>query len=526
MALYSEVRTLLMWCWDRQIVLLPTFLPGKQNVLADRLSRPTQVLNTEWTLDPHIFRLLLRAVPELEVDLFATRDNARLPRFISPFPDPLAWETDALSLQWHDLLAYAYPPTAILSEVLKKIRSEPCTVLVLAPLWQGQPWFPDLLALLIDYPIQLPWNRRLLAQQNRPVYHTQVRQLNLHAWMLSNNPFARMGFLLRLHGGTSTLHNSSLRLYQSHYSKFTGWCDTRGLTPESANVQDLADFLLYLRVDLGLAPKTISNYRSSLAATIRPLQGAVAHPVLSSLIKSFSHSAVPVRNRVPDWDLSQVLLALRSAPFEPPRWDDTTSRLYCTMKTVFLLVLASARRRGELQAISRAPQDIVFSARGVSLRTVAGFLPKSAIPGHDPLPFFIPSLAPFSGRDSGDRLLCPVRMLKFYLQATGGYRQDARLFYKLKGDTPVSSQTISAWIVRCIRSAVEDPSVPASAHEVRRLAASWAYVSGVHRLDDILTAGSWASHNTFSSFYLADVRPQADDRFRLCPVVAGRQISL
>ncbi|MEO1148735.1 MAG: hypothetical protein AAFY26_24470 [Cyanobacteria bacterium J06638_22] len=117
-------------------------------------------------------------------------------------------------------------------------------------------------------------------------------------------------------------------------------------------------------------------------------------------------------------------------------------------------------------------------------------------------------------------------MLKFYLMATGGYSPGGRLFQKLRDATPVSAQTISAWIVRCIRTATEDSTGRVSAHEVRRMAASWAYVSGGHDLEAILLAGSWASHNTFSSYYLADVVAQPDDRFRLCPVVAGRRIRL
>ena len=176
-----------------------------------------------------------------------------------------------------------------------------------------------------------------MAQPKRPVYHTQVKQLNLHAWLLSNDPFVRKVFSAEVaRRAAAPQRSSSICLYQSHYNKFTGWCDTRSLTPESANIQDLANFLLYLRVDLGLSPKTISTYHS-LVATIPPLQGAVAHPVLSSLIKSFYHSAVPIRNRFPDWELSRVLS-------EPPRWNDTTSHLRCTKKTIFLLTLASARR--------------------------------------------------------------------------------------------------------------------------------------------------------------------------------------
>jgi len=226
---------------------------------------------------------------------------------------------------------------------------------------------------------------------------------------------------------------------------------------------------------------------------------------------------------VPDWDLSFVLEKLRQPPFEPPKWGSSSDKMLCTMKTVFLLALASARRRGELQAISRDKKDLVFGKKGVTLRTLPGFLPKTAIPGHDPQPFYVPALAPFSGRDNDDRLLCPVRMLKFYLLVTNGHRDNERLFVKVKGTGEVSSQTISAWIVRCIRSCYSKDSVTAKAHEVRRMAVSWAYKGGAHTLDDILVAGSWANHSTFSAYYLVDVTVQGDGKHRIQPIVAGKQ---
>lgn len=291
---------------------------------------------------------------------------------------------------------------------------------------------------------------------------------------------------------------------------------------------DLADFLVYLYEECGLSPGTIANYKSALAPSVSSVGGmsSAQHPCFAQLLKAFKKSSVPHRIRVPEWDLSFVLSKLRSPPFEPMSWADKDSRTRVTYKTVFLLALASARRRGELQAISRDEVDIIFSAKGVSLRTVAGFLPKSAIQDHDPQPFFIPALIPFTGRDTTDRFLCPVRTLRFYLRVTGGNRPGDRLFQKIVGNGSVSAQTISNWIVRCIRLCYSDPSVPVHAHEVRRMAASWAYISGSHSLNDILCSGSWASHTTFSSFYLADVVPQINDQYRFHPVVAGKQISI
>ena len=321
---------------------------------------------------------------------------------------------------------------------------------------------------------------------------------------------------------------SSLRLYQSHWRAFSTWCTERDLDPCEATVQQIADFLVFLHEVKKFAPSTIANYRSSIASTLGTRDGVPLsfHPCLSQLLKAFATSRPPSRPRVPEWDLSRVLRALRSADFEPPRWETRQDRMRCTWKTVFLLALATTSRRSELQALSRSPRDLVFADAGMSMRVVPGFLAKTAIPGMDPSPIFVPSLTPFSGRDNEDRLLCPVRMVQKYLAFTGGLIPKERLFRKVRGEGNPSSQTIASWIKACVRFTHQHrPDVPVSAHQVRRMSASWAFHGGSHSVDEILEAGTWATHSTFTSFYLADVRLQPDRRFRMQPIVARKQLT-
>lgn len=320
---------------------------------------------------------------------------------------------------------------------------------------------------------------------------------------------------------------SSLRLYQSHWRVFSNWCTERDVDPGQASVHQIADFLVYLHEVKSYAPSTIANYRTSIASTLGSVDGVPLslHPCLSKLIKAFASARPTTRPRVPEWDLSRVLRMLRSTDFEPPRWDTRQDKMRCTWKTVLLLALATSSRRSELQALSRDPRDLVFSSTSMSMRVVPGFLAKTAIPGMDPAPFTIPALEPFSGRDGDDRLLCPVRMVKKYLKFTGGLVPKERLFKKVRGEGHPSSQTVAAWIKACVRFAHQHrPDLHVSAHEVRRMSASWAFHGGAHSVDDILQAGTWATTSTFTSFYLADVRLQPDGRFRMQPIVARKQL--
>ena len=55
------------------------------------------------------------------------------------------------------------------------------------------------------------------------------------------------------------------------------------------------------------------------------------------------------------------------------------------------------------------------------------------------------------------------------------------------------------------------------AHEVRAMAASWAFFNNVS-VEDIMAACSWKSHNTFTSYYLRDLALIQGELLRLGPL--------
>ena len=75
--LNSVAQTILPLCEASQIRLVPQYVLGHLNVLADSLSRHSQVLGSEWILCHQAFRELLRLWPAT-IDLFATALTARL----------------------------------------------------------------------------------------------------------------------------------------------------------------------------------------------------------------------------------------------------------------------------------------------------------------------------------------------------------------------------------------------------------------------------------------------------------------
>ncbi|XP_068250282.1 uncharacterized protein [Palaemon carinicauda] len=108
-------------------------LQGFHNVMADAVSR-LMPIESEWSLDSGSFSFILRQVPELQIDLFTTSDNKKLPRYVAPYEDPLAEASDGKSLDWNKWnRIYLFPPTNLLMKVLNKLRSFWGTAALVAP---------------------------------------------------------------------------------------------------------------------------------------------------------------------------------------------------------------------------------------------------------------------------------------------------------------------------------------------------------------------------------------------------------
>jgi hypothetical protein len=168
------------------ISLKARHIPGRFNVIADRLSRQHQVLHTEWQLQPMILYRVFSHWGIPQVDMFATVHNAQLPTFVSPVPDPRAIAVDALSLSWEDRWMYMFPPFPILNLVSRKLHStKQAEIILIAPWWPSQTWFPHVLSLCVDHPLALPHIPNLLIQPDNR--HHNGDRFHLHAWRLSLN---------------------------------------------------------------------------------------------------------------------------------------------------------------------------------------------------------------------------------------------------------------------------------------------------------------------------------------------------
>ena len=163
--------------------------------------------------------------------------------------------------------------------------------------------------------------------------------------------FRKSGFSRRAARALSgCLRSCTSRLYQSRWQIFCGWCHGRGVALVNSAVPVVVDFLIHLCHDKGLSVSAVKDYSSALNSVLT-LKGRdlASSQEITMLLQSFSRSVNPVELRPPTWDVSLVLQSLTRAPYEPLR---TCDERFLAQKMLFLLALASAKRIGELHALS------------------------------------------------------------------------------------------------------------------------------------------------------------------------------
>ena len=114
-----------------------------------------------------------------------------------------------------------------------------------------------------------------------------------------------------------------------------------------------------------------------------------------------------------------ILHALTKQPFEPL---GKGSLKLLTFKTVFLLTLASGKRRSEIHAWTYSSLSYKENWSQVTLAPSTTFLAKNQLALDGPAaikPVVIPALKPhLDSTLTKDRSLCSVRALKYYLDRT------------------------------------------------------------------------------------------------------------
>ena len=254
-----------------------------------------------------------------------------------------------------------------------------------------------------------------------------------------------------------------------------------------------------------------------------------SNSVLSELTRSFELQCSVQKSLTPKWDLSWVLVCLQKAPYEPLH---KASKLHITIKTVFLLALATAKRCSEIHALAMDANHLRFnqSDDSISLIVQTEFLAKNQLLSICRDPIVIPSLARPCKREQLDRLLCPIRALKFYRKMTSSNRQNRiRIFLPIKGNQDISKASVSRWVSYTFKLAYRKLThrdlsfLKIKANKDSAISSSWAFFDKIP-LNEILKAAVWNQFSTFAKFYLRDTSQQAANLQTLGPIVVAQKV--
>ena len=275
----------------------------------------------------------------------------------------------------------------------------------MAPYWPQRVWFPDLLHLSLAPQVSLPLRPDLLPRSHN--LYQGLHRLHLHAWRLRR--FTRAaGFSSSVASQDSLSRGpSSRKAYQLKWQVYRLWCHSHGHSVSRP------DFLCWLRSSKRLSVSSIRGYPSMLSAVFRyQLPSLSSNPVLRDLLRSFCLESAERQLRPPAWDLSMVLRYLNTSTFEPLSGAPLRA---LTQKVLFLLALATAKRVGELQALSSV---VTFVQGDACLSYVPQFVAKSESLTRSIPRSLVKSLSDFAAVLDDDLLLCPVRALRIYLDRT------------------------------------------------------------------------------------------------------------
>ena len=400
----------------------------------------------------------------------------------------MAMATDAFTLDWAKLRGFANPPWNLIGRVLAQTYLQQAKLVLVAPVWKAQGWYPVLLEMLVGIPLLIPPGRDLITAIHEDSLPEVVPQLAV--WIISGSTTRTARFQRELrncswrHGDRS----HPRRMTHSLASGSARWCCERDSDPISCPLGEVVNFLADL-YEQGYQYRSINSYRSAILSVHEKIYGYEVgqHPMVSRLLKGIFHERPPQPGYCETWDVSKV-----TAYIESKGENDTLPLSELTQKTVMLLALTRPSRSADLSQL-----DLRFRRylpEGVSFQQTK--LAKQSRQSKPVAEFFFLAFM-------ANPLLCPVVTLRAYEGRTKEFRREEGsnpLFLTtIRLHNVASSSTIARWLKSILEKAGVDTSI-FKAHSVRGAAVTAASNAGVTTCD-ILNAADWSSQSVFQRFY-------------------------
>ena len=153
---------------NRGFWISSSHIPGAENTMADKMFRMFSD-NTEWMLSIELFKVLCGKFQfSQQIDLFATRLNKQIHKYVYWMPDPYYIAVNVLNFSWKTHKIYAFPPFNLVGAAISKLIRDNTIWIMIIPKRTKEHWFPTMIAHLIDHPIQLLSGLKTFSLPSKP----------------------------------------------------------------------------------------------------------------------------------------------------------------------------------------------------------------------------------------------------------------------------------------------------------------------------------------------------------------------
>ena len=407
-------------------------IPGKDNFIADKLSRN---FDREWLLSDEVFYTIQDKLGVCDIDLFASKDNHKLSKYVSYTPDSNVVAINAFSLTWTSFNAYIFPPFSLLGLVLQKIMQDQATVTLVAPVFHTQPWFVMLLQMTCQQPYLLP--KPELSDITKQGGETPIEENEIEC-------FQSLRETLLVHGISSDAVDiilSSWRLstkkqYGAYVKRWLLFCDREKIDKFNPDINCVLKFLSHL-FSCGIGYSGINTAKSAISSLV----GVVSNRDIGThgLIKRFIKGIFIRKPSLPrynvTWNVALVLKHLETVN------SHSCSLIDLSKKLAMLLALTNGQRVQSLRAndIRNMEMDMNY------VKTRFGDLLKQSRPSFHLDELYIEAF-------KANYSLCVVGNILRYLEVTLPLRKGYSLIIStIKPYNSVSRNTLAYWLKESLR---------------------------------------------------------------------------
>ena len=256
--------------WDyllaNGIAVTAEYLPSSLNIQADWQSRNHRD-SSDWKLNPKIFPQIvkIRGIPQ--IDLFASRLNHQLPKYMSWHPDPGSCAVDSLQHSWRNLYGYAFPPFCLIVKGTCESKEGPVSSYCCNTCMTNSAMVRSITrnvgstshnSTQSDYIVTRP------SRAKAPFAERQSATIGGIEGMkkaLNGEGVSTLGATLI----TNSRRSGSISNYQSAWRKWASWFCEREVNPFTSNIIEILNFLAFL-YEKGYEYRSINSHRSAIKA--------------------------------------------------------------------------------------------------------------------------------------------------------------------------------------------------------------------------------------------------------------------